>query len=119
MAYYLAFYLVRYHLVLLIVLACALPALIWLWLALILFPTLVAYFKKRPQLSFPVFAFFYLAEHAFYQSGAFWGCLKQMSFRLYGIGFRFAGFKPRPKRAGRRCRVAVKKGPDEAAVGSP
>jgi mycofactocin glycosyltransferase len=119
LAYYLAFYLVRYHLVLLIVLACALPALIWLWLALVLFPTLVAYFNKRPRLSFPVFAFFYLAEHAFYQSGAFWGCLKQMSFRLYGIGFRFAGFKPRPKRKGTRSRVAVKEGPDEVAVGSP
>jgi mycofactocin system glycosyltransferase len=119
LAYYLAFYLVRYHLLLLIVLSCALPALIWLWLALIMFPTLVAYFKKRPRLSFPVFAFFYLAEHAFYQSGAFWGCLKQMSFRLYGIGFRLAGFKPRPNRADEDSRLVVKKTRDEAAIGSP
>jgi mycofactocin system glycosyltransferase len=51
-----------------------------------------AYLQKGPRLSFPVFLFFYLAEHAFYQCGAFSGCLKQRSFRLYRIFFRPPGF---------------------------
>ena len=103
LAYYLAFYIVRYHLLPLVVLACILPDSIGLWLAIIVFPALVTYLQKRPQLGFPVFVFFYLAEHAFYQSGAFWGCIKQKSFRLYRIIFRHAGFlgRSRPSTARR------------------
>jgi mycofactocin glycosyltransferase len=82
---YPTFYLVRYHLLLLIGLSFMLPSLIGLWSALIVYPVASVYLRKRPRLSFPVFAFFYLAEHAFYQSGVFWGCLRQKSFRLYRI----------------------------------
>ena len=117
LAYYLAFYLVRYHLLLFIILSFAVPSLIWLWLALIIFPTLVAYLRKRPRLSFPVFAFFYLAEHAFYQSGAFWGCIKQRSFRLYGIKFKYMGFLPKSGRWTRKRRATLKKTAEEAGVG--
>ncbi len=92
LAYYLAFYMVRYHLLPLIALACVAPSMMALWLAIVIVPALVAYLQRRPRMSFPVFIFFYLAEHAFYQSGAFWGCLKQKRFRLYRIFFSPAGF---------------------------
>ncbi len=117
LAYYLAFYMVRYHLLPLIVLACALPSMIWLWLVVIIFPALVTYLRKRPRLSFPVFAFFYLAEHAFYQSGAFWGCLKQKSFRLYRIYFRYAGFMHGSKQPANCQPVTVKQTSKEAVIG--
>jgi len=117
LAYYLAFYMVRYHLLPLIILAYALPSMIWLWLAVIIFPTLVTYLRKRPRLSFPVFAFFYLAEHAFYQSGAFWGCLKQKSFRLYRITFRYAGFLHGSKQPASCRPVALKQTSKEAVIG--
>jgi mycofactocin system glycosyltransferase len=117
LAYYLAFYLVRYHLLMFLILSFAVPSLIWLWLALVIFPTLVAYLRKRPRLSFPVFAFFYLAEHAFYQSGAFWGCLKQRTFRLYGISFKYMGFLPKSGRRTKKRRMTLKKTADEAVAG--
>jgi mycofactocin glycosyltransferase len=118
LAYYLAFYLVRYHLLLFIVLSFAVPSLMWLWLALVIFPTLVTYLRKRPRLSFPVFAFFYLAEHAFYQSGAFWGCLKQRTFRLYGISFKYMGFLPKSSsRIKTKRRITIKKTAKEAVTG--
>lgn len=117
LAYYLAFYLVRYHLLMVMILSLAVPSLIWLWLALVIFPTLVAYLRKRPRLSFPVFAFFYLAEHAFYQSGAFWGCLKQRTFRLYGISFKYMGFLPKSGRRNKKRRMTLKKTADEAVAG--
>ncbi len=101
LTYYLSFYMVRYHLLLLVVLACALPTGIGLWLSVIIIPALVTYLQKRPRLSFPVFIFFYLAEHAFYQCGAFLGCLKQRSFRLYKICFRYAGFLRRTRPSGK------------------
>jgi mycofactocin system glycosyltransferase len=97
LAYYLSFYMVRYHLPLLVALACAMPSGISIWLTVVLLPGLVTYLQKRPRLSFPVFLFFYLAEHAFYQCGAFWGCLKQRRFRLYRIVFRHAGFLGRTR----------------------
>jgi mycofactocin system glycosyltransferase len=98
MAFYLAFILVRYHLLLMIVLSFCLPLPMGLTIAIILFPTVVIYLRKRPRLSFPVFALFYLTEHAFYQCGAFWGCLRQRSFRLYRISFGHAGFMRPSKR---------------------
>jgi mycofactocin system glycosyltransferase len=96
---YLSFYMVRYHLPLLVALACAIPTGIGLWLPVIIIPGLMTYLQKRPRLSFPVFLFFYLAEHAFYQCGAFWGCLNQKSFRLYRIFFKHAGFLRRTRQS--------------------
>jgi mycofactocin system glycosyltransferase len=109
LAYYLAFYLVRYHLLLFVALSFVLPSLIWLWMVLVIFPTLVAYLRKRPRLSFPVFAFFYLAEHAFYQSGAFWGCIRQRTFRLYGIKFKYMGFLPKSRLRAKKQGTTLKK----------
>ena len=96
--FYLTFILVRYHLIWLIVLAVCLPGLIGLCLTLIFFPVMVTYFRKRPSLSLPTFAGFYLAEHAFYQCGAFWGAVKQRCFRLYRISFRRVDFMQAARR---------------------
>ena len=116
LAYYLAFYLVRYHLLPLAVLSMVFPPLTWPAAAIVLLPVVTVYLRKRPRLSLPVFAIFYLCEHAFYQAGAFWGCIRQKSFRLYGICFRYAGFIPGPK-APARSRKTFKKGRKEAAIG--
>jgi mycofactocin system glycosyltransferase len=117
LAYFLAFYMVRYHLLLLMVLSLVWPSGLWLCLTVVFLPTLETYLRKRPRLSFPVFAFFYLAEHAFYQSGAFWGCLKQKSFRLYRISFRYAGFMRRSKQHAESRSMAIKPRPKEAEAG--
>jgi mycofactocin glycosyltransferase len=117
LAFYLAYILVRYHLLLLIVLAFAVPSQLALWLTIIIFPTLVTYIRKRPRLSFPTFAFFYLGEHAFYQCGAFWGCLEQKRFRLYRISFRYAGFIKPSRRRGKKNPMPVKKASENVAMG--
>jgi len=111
LTYYLAFYALRYFLLPLIALSLAVPSLLPLWLTIVLIPTGVDYIRKKPELSFPVFAFFYWAEHAFYQSGAFWGSLREKSFRLYRISFCPVGFlqntftrKRNPEAAGRKER---------------
>ena len=117
LAYFLAFYLVRYHLLPLIVLLFALPSLALLWLSVIMLPVATVYFRKRPRLSLPVFTFFYLAEHAFYQCGAFWGCLRRKSFRLYGITFGHAGFIHGRHRGADSRRASAKRARKEAAAG--
>jgi cellulose synthase/poly-beta-1,6-N-acetylglucosamine synthase-like glycosyltransferase len=117
LAYYLAIYLIRYHLLLLIAFSFTWTSMIWFWQTVIFFPVLAAYLSKKPRLSFPVFAFFYLAEHAFYQSGAFWGCLQQKRFRLYGISFRHVGFmNPSARPAGSRS-MAMQKATKEVGNG--
>ena len=45
--------------------------------------SLVDYRIKKPLLPFPVFLFYYLLEHSFYQAGVFAGCLKHRYFRCY------------------------------------
>lgn len=117
LAYYLAYYTVRYYLLGLLALSLCVPSLIPLLLPVALFPALVEYIQKKPRLNYPVFTFFYWAEHAFYQSGAFWGCLKQRSFRLYRIVFAQVGFLPRSsKKKGQRPPVAKQRHGSEAAI---
>lgn len=85
--FFLTYHLVRYYLLLILVLLWAFSDGALIGAALIVFPTLVEYLRKKPRLGFPFFAFFFLSEQAFYQSGVFWGCIKQKSFRLYRIVF--------------------------------
>jgi hypothetical protein len=118
LTYYLSFYMVRYHLPLLVALVCAIPTGICLWLPVVVIPGLVTYLQKRPRLSFPVFLFFYLAEHAFYQCGAFLGCLKQRSFRLYRIYFRHTGFLRRTRPSAKMPSGGRDQKPKEALNGS-
>lgn len=86
-AFYLAYHLVRYYLVLMLLAAILIPAAAPLLVGLILFPALVEFARKQPRLSLLLFLFFYLAEQAFYQAGVFWGCLTWNSFRPYHLWF--------------------------------
>lgn len=115
-AFYLTFILVRYHLLLLILLSVCLPSQIGLWLTVIFFPPTVTYLRKRPRLNFPVFAWFYLAEHVFYQCGAFWGAVKQRCFSLYRICFPYAGFTQPTRRAAMRRSSGVQKASENTAM---
>lgn len=107
LVYHLAFYMMRYYLLPLLVLAFTWTSMAWFLMVLILLPAIVAYLQRQPRLSFAVFLFFYYAEHAFYQSGAFWGCLRQKSFRLYRITFSDAGFMNPSNRQTDGRRIAV------------
>jgi mycofactocin system glycosyltransferase len=88
--YFAFFHLVRYYLVLFIGFGV-----LWypLWilggLALV-YASVVDYITKKPALFYPVFLFFYLLEHLFYQVGVFWGCLRQGYFGSYVLKFRRA-----------------------------
>jgi mycofactocin system glycosyltransferase len=83
------FHLVRYYLVLFIGLG-----ILWypLWilggLALV-YASVIDYLIKKPALFYPVFLFFYLLEHLWYQGGVFWGCLRQGYFGSYILRFRY------------------------------
>ena len=89
-SYFALFHLVRYYLLPLLALGFALHSL-WLFSGLAaLYTSIVDYYVKRPKLNFPAFLFFYIAEHAAYQLGAFWGCLKLGSFRAYLPSLRAA-----------------------------
>lgn len=89
--YHLTHHLVRYYVLLMIVPAILFAPIIPLIAALVLFPPLVQFFRKKPRLSFPVFLLLFLAEQASYQAGAFLGCVKQGSFRIYRIVFVTSG----------------------------
>jgi mycofactocin system glycosyltransferase len=114
LAFHLTYYAVRYHFVVLLALIVTLKAWALLWLTIILVPTLVEYFKKKPRLSFPVFAFYFLAEHIFYQCGAFWGCCRQKQFRLYRISFARSGFLQNSAKRRRKPHTALQMTRDEA-----
>lgn len=119
LAYHLAFYMMRYFLLPILVLAFTWTSMAWFLLGLVLLPAIVAYLQRQPRLSFVLFLFFYFAEHAFYQSGAFWGCLRQKSFRLYRITFSYAGFRPPSERRTDLRRCAPPKTSKAAGTHSP
>ena len=81
--YYAGFHLIRYYLVALIIPGFLQPPLGLLLLIMLALVSLVDYRIKKPLLPFPVFLFYYLLEHGFYQAGVFAGCLKHRYFRCY------------------------------------
>jgi len=81
--YYAGFHLIRYYLVTLIIAGFLQPPLGLLLLIMLALVSLVDYRIKKPLLPFPVFLFYYLLEHGFYQAGVFAGCLKHRYFRCY------------------------------------
>ena len=91
LAFHFGHHLTRYYLMPAMVLAIFVPQLALPLLALTILPAVVVFFKKKPALGFPIFLFFFWLEQAFYQSGVFWGCLKQGSFRLYRVSLAPAG----------------------------
>jgi mycofactocin system glycosyltransferase len=85
LAYHLTHHLVRYHLILMALVAFVLPSTTPVVAALVLLPVFAQFFKKRPALSLPVFLFLFLVEQISYQAGVFCGCLRQKSFRPYRL----------------------------------
>ena len=88
--YFTSFHLIRYYLILLLIPGFFLHS-FWLFDAwILLLASLVDYFTKKPALLYPVFLFFYLAEHLAYQIGVFWGCWRLKYFGSYLVSFRRA-----------------------------
>jgi mycofactocin glycosyltransferase len=88
--YFTFFHLARYYLVLIIGLG-VLWYPVWIFAGLsLIWPSLVDYFVKKPQLFYPVFLFYYFLEHLAYQVGVFWGCLKTGYFGSYLLSFKKA-----------------------------
>lgn len=92
LTHYLALHLTRYYLLPMIALGLIFPKTIPILSGLAFFPALVLYYRKRPDLNFPLFALFFLTEQAFYQAGVMRGCFKTRCFRPYRITFSGAGF---------------------------
>ncbi|MGC8660279.1 MAG: mycofactocin biosynthesis glycosyltransferase MftF [Desulfomonilaceae bacterium] len=86
--FYLTRHLIRYYLLIMMVVAIIFPPVSLAVAILILFPSFVEFVRKRPQISFPVFLFYFLAEQAYYQAGVFASCVRENSFRPYRIRFR-------------------------------
>jgi mycofactocin system glycosyltransferase len=88
--YFAFFHLVRYYLILFIGFGFLWYPL-WIYGGLaVLYASIVDCYVKRPELSFPVFFFFYFLEHLAYQIGVFWGCLKRGYFGSYLLSFKRA-----------------------------
>jgi cellulose synthase/poly-beta-1,6-N-acetylglucosamine synthase-like glycosyltransferase len=83
LGYYVAFHLVRYYGLALLVAGLAWPRFGLLALVLALGAAAVDYRVRRPALRFPAFLGFYLAEHLAYGAGVFWGCARQRTFASY------------------------------------
>jgi len=86
--YFTFFHLMRYFLVLFVGFGFLWHPL-WIFGGLIMvYPSLVDYFVKKPTINYPVFLIFYLMEHLVYQAGVFWGCVRLGYFGSYGLSFR-------------------------------
>ncbi len=87
--YYFAFFhLVRYYLIVTISLGVLWHPL-WILAGLaVIYTSIVDYYVKKPELSYPFFLFFYLSEHVAYQAGVFWGCLKVKYFGSYLLSLK-------------------------------
>ncbi len=81
--YLVAFHLVRYYLVFLLLVGFIYHSLLLFAAALLLFTSFTDYSAKRPRLAFPLFFFYYALDQVAYQLGAFAGCLRAKSFRSY------------------------------------
>ncbi len=81
--YYTSFHLVRYYLILLLGIGFLFHPLFFFCIFALLLTSAVDYATKKPRLVYPVYLFFYVMEHAAYQLGVFWGCLKHGFFGSY------------------------------------
>ncbi|MBN1191678.1 MAG: mycofactocin biosynthesis glycosyltransferase MftF [Dehalococcoidales bacterium] len=89
--YFASFHLVRYYLILLAGLGFLFHPL-WFFCAFaLLITSCVDFAVKKPKLVYPVYLGLYIAEHAAYQVGVFWGCLKLRYFGSYLPVFKITG----------------------------
>ena len=85
--YHLGHHLARYYLLPAVIVSILIPHAAPPLMGMVILPTIVEFFQKKPRLSLPVFTLFFWMEQLFYQAGVFRGCLKQGSFRLYRVSF--------------------------------
>ncbi len=85
--YFLSLHVVRYYLLLLIALAILCTPLVPVVAGLVLFTVVATFFKKKGRLGLPWFAFLFVMEQAFYQTGVFRESLRLKSFRPYRLSF--------------------------------
>ena len=81
--YFIGFYLIRYHLMLMLIIGVVFSPAWQLAVICIFISSIVDYCVKKPNISFITFLYFYILEHLAYQTGVFSGCLKQRSFKCY------------------------------------
>ena len=93
LVYQLSYHAIRYYLVPICLLGMLFLPLAPVAAALVLFPSLVEFFRKHPRLPYPVFLFFFIMEQVSYQAGVLWGCLKCGSFRTYRLMFLHPGWR--------------------------
>ena len=84
--YNMAFHLVRYYFVLMLLLGFVLHSAWLLAWALMIFAACLSYASKRPRLPFVAFLFCYILDQISYQTGVFAGCVRAKSFRSYRLG---------------------------------
>lgn len=93
--YFFSFYLLRYHLLLLVVAGLLhLPFLLYV-IFLVLICASIDYHAKRPRLSFLAYLFCYGADHLSYQIGVLYGSLVERNLLAYRV--RLIAKKPLPK----------------------
>ena len=76
-------YLVRYYLIYLIPLSFIYSNLWAFLLFLLVFSAIVDFSIRRPAIHFSTFLFFYTLDQLAYQTGVFWGCLRNKNFMSY------------------------------------
>jgi mycofactocin glycosyltransferase len=85
--YFAAFHLIRFYSIPLILLGFLLPSAWLLGFFFLICASVTDYSVKHPRVAFPVFLFYYLADHISYQIGVFLGCVRERSFRSFKIKF--------------------------------
>jgi mycofactocin system glycosyltransferase len=108
--YHFGYHINRYYLLPVIIVSVLLPRVALPLMTLVILPVVFEYFQKKPRLNFLMFALFFWTEQLFYQAGAFWGCLKQGSYRLYRISFSLPPvFKKQPNPTRGRVKALFRK----------
>ena len=109
--FHLSHHVIRYHLILLLLLAIVFPQIMFAVAAMVLFTSIVECIRKKPRISFPEFLFYFLAEQCCYQLGVLTGCLRLRFFRPYKLNFRRV--KP-PSGGSKKDHGGAKSVPDNA-----
>jgi mycofactocin glycosyltransferase len=87
LTYYLGYHMLRYYLLPILLVGIVLPKIGLLFLMLGIWVIAVDFTVRRPDLSLPVFSFFYLMEQVSYGCGVFAGCWRQRNFTSYCFEF--------------------------------
>jgi mycofactocin system glycosyltransferase len=88
--YFTHYHLARYYLALFIGFGFLWHPLWILGALALVYASVIDYYVKKPHLGYQAFLFYYGLDHLAYQTGVFWGCLKNRYFGSYRVSFRFS-----------------------------